>query len=173
MTAIRDTLKGLVRGTVPTRNRDDLRLGLQMVISGRHASFSRPTNHVSLSFACCTTGCRTTDAAAFYLACRSAVAANGDRQDEEGSTGSHDLCTSDTGRWRLTILCGRGTEDEIATGPLPRQQAQTPSADLAGHRCSSGRLGDSFCGELGRPPVGPRSRAGPVIPRVASVRTSC
>jgi toxin ParE1/3/4 len=39
MTAIRDTLKGLVRGTVPTRNRDDLRPGLQMVPSGRHCIF--------------------------------------------------------------------------------------------------------------------------------------
>ena len=39
MTAIRDTLKGLVRGTVPTRNRDDLRPRLQMVISGRHCIF--------------------------------------------------------------------------------------------------------------------------------------
>jgi toxin ParE1/3/4 len=39
MTAIRDTLKGLVRGTVPTRNRDDLRPGLQMATSGRHCIF--------------------------------------------------------------------------------------------------------------------------------------
>jgi toxin ParE1/3/4 len=39
MTAIRDTLKGLVRGTVLTRNRDELRPGLQMVTSGRHCIF--------------------------------------------------------------------------------------------------------------------------------------
>ena len=39
MTAIRDTLKELVRGTVPTRNRDDFRPGLQMVTSGRHCIF--------------------------------------------------------------------------------------------------------------------------------------
>ena len=39
MTAMRDTLKGLVRDTVPTRMRDDLRPGLQMVTSGRHCIF--------------------------------------------------------------------------------------------------------------------------------------
>jgi plasmid stabilization system protein ParE len=39
MGAIRDTLKGLVRGTVVTRNRDDLRPGLQMASSGRHCAF--------------------------------------------------------------------------------------------------------------------------------------
>lgn len=39
MTAIRDTLKGLVRGTVRTRNRDDLRPGLQMATTGRHCIF--------------------------------------------------------------------------------------------------------------------------------------
>jgi plasmid stabilization system protein ParE len=33
--AIRDTLKDVVRGTVVTRNRDDLRPGLQMATSGR------------------------------------------------------------------------------------------------------------------------------------------
>jgi toxin ParE1/3/4 len=37
--ALRDTLKGLVRGTVVTRNRDDLRPGLQMATSGRHCIF--------------------------------------------------------------------------------------------------------------------------------------
>jgi toxin ParE1/3/4 len=37
--ALRDTLKGLVRGTVITRSRDDLRHGLQMVTSGRHCIF--------------------------------------------------------------------------------------------------------------------------------------
>jgi toxin ParE1/3/4 len=39
MGAIRDTLKGLVRGTVATRTRDDLRLGLQTATSGRHCIF--------------------------------------------------------------------------------------------------------------------------------------
>jgi len=39
MDAIRDTLKGLVRGTAVTRNRDDLRPGLQMATSGRHCIF--------------------------------------------------------------------------------------------------------------------------------------
>jgi plasmid stabilization system protein ParE len=39
MVAIRETLKGLVRGTVLSRNRDDLRPGLQMVVSGRHCIF--------------------------------------------------------------------------------------------------------------------------------------
>jgi toxin ParE1/3/4 len=39
MGAIRETLKGLVRGTVLTRNRDDLTAGLQMAISGRHRIF--------------------------------------------------------------------------------------------------------------------------------------
>jgi plasmid stabilization system protein ParE len=39
MGALRDTLKGLVRGTVVSRNRDDLRPGLQMATSGRHCIF--------------------------------------------------------------------------------------------------------------------------------------
>jgi hypothetical protein len=39
MRAIRDTLKGLVQGTIVTRNRDDLRSGLQMATSGRHCLF--------------------------------------------------------------------------------------------------------------------------------------
>jgi toxin ParE1/3/4 len=39
MTALRDTLKELVRGTVLTRNRDDLRPGLKMATSGRHCIF--------------------------------------------------------------------------------------------------------------------------------------
>lgn len=39
MGAIRDTLKGIVRGTVAIRNRDDLRPGLQMATSGRHCIF--------------------------------------------------------------------------------------------------------------------------------------
>jgi toxin ParE1/3/4 len=39
MGAIRETLKAIVRGTVLIRNRDDLRLGLQMATSGRHCIF--------------------------------------------------------------------------------------------------------------------------------------
>jgi toxin ParE1/3/4 len=39
MTALRDTIKGLLAGTVVSRNRDDLRPGLQMAISGRHCVF--------------------------------------------------------------------------------------------------------------------------------------
>ena len=39
MSAIRDTLKKLVRGSVVTRNREDLRPGLQMATSGRHGIF--------------------------------------------------------------------------------------------------------------------------------------
>jgi toxin ParE1/3/4 len=39
MGAIRETLKAVVRGTVPARNRDDLRPGLQMATSGRHCIF--------------------------------------------------------------------------------------------------------------------------------------
>jgi len=37
--AIRDTLKGLVQGTIATRNRDDLGSGLRMAASGRHCIF--------------------------------------------------------------------------------------------------------------------------------------
>lgn len=37
--ALRDTLKGLVRGTVVIRARDDLRPGIQMATSGRHCIF--------------------------------------------------------------------------------------------------------------------------------------
>lgn len=36
MHALRDTMKGLVRGTVVTRARDDLRPAVQMASSGRH-----------------------------------------------------------------------------------------------------------------------------------------
>ena len=36
MDALRDTMKGLVRGTVVTRARGDLRPGIQMATSGRH-----------------------------------------------------------------------------------------------------------------------------------------
>jgi toxin ParE1/3/4 len=37
--ALRDTMKGLVRGTVVTRARDDLRPGILMATSGRHSIF--------------------------------------------------------------------------------------------------------------------------------------
>jgi toxin ParE1/3/4 len=37
--ALRDTMKGLIAGTVVSRNRDDLRPGLQMATSGRHCVF--------------------------------------------------------------------------------------------------------------------------------------
>ena len=36
---LRDTMKGLVRGTVVTRSRDDLRPGILMATSGRHSIF--------------------------------------------------------------------------------------------------------------------------------------
>lgn len=39
MEALRDVVKGLVRGTVITRVRDDLRPGVQMATSGRHSIF--------------------------------------------------------------------------------------------------------------------------------------
>jgi toxin ParE1/3/4 len=39
MDALRDTMKGLVRGTVVTRARDDLRPATQMATSGRHTIF--------------------------------------------------------------------------------------------------------------------------------------
>lgn len=39
MAALRDTMKRLVAGTVVSRNRDDLRSGLQMATSGRHCIF--------------------------------------------------------------------------------------------------------------------------------------
>ncbi len=37
--ALRDTMKGLVAGTVVSRERDDLRPGLHMATSGRHCVF--------------------------------------------------------------------------------------------------------------------------------------
>ena len=37
--ARRDTMKGIVRGTVVTRARDDLRPGILMAASGRHSIF--------------------------------------------------------------------------------------------------------------------------------------
>ena len=37
--ALRDTMKGLARGTVFTRTRDDLRPAIQMASSGRHSIF--------------------------------------------------------------------------------------------------------------------------------------
>jgi len=39
MDALRDTMKGVVRGTVIARSRDDLRPGIQMTTSGRHCIF--------------------------------------------------------------------------------------------------------------------------------------
>lgn len=39
MDALRDTMKGLVRGTVITRARDDFRPGILMASSGRHSIF--------------------------------------------------------------------------------------------------------------------------------------
>ena len=39
MDALRDTIKGLVRGTVITRARDDLRPAIQMATIGRHRIF--------------------------------------------------------------------------------------------------------------------------------------
>lgn len=39
MAGLRDTMKGLLAGTVVSRNRDDLRPGLQMATSGRHNVF--------------------------------------------------------------------------------------------------------------------------------------
>lgn len=39
MDALRDTMKGLVRGTAVTRARDDLRPAVQMASSGRHTIF--------------------------------------------------------------------------------------------------------------------------------------
>lgn len=39
MGALRDTMKGLVRGTMVTRSRDDLLSGVHMVASGRHRIF--------------------------------------------------------------------------------------------------------------------------------------
>lgn len=39
MAGLRDTMKGLVAGTVVSRNRDDLKPGLQMATSGRHSVF--------------------------------------------------------------------------------------------------------------------------------------
>ena len=42
MAALSDTMKGLLAGTVVSRNRDDLRPGLQMATSGRHHVFFEP-----------------------------------------------------------------------------------------------------------------------------------
>lgn len=39
MAALRDTMKGLLAGTIVSRNRDDFRPGLQMATSGRHCVF--------------------------------------------------------------------------------------------------------------------------------------
>lgn len=42
--ALRDTMKGLVRGTVLTRARDDLSPAIQMATSGRHSIFFEVDN---------------------------------------------------------------------------------------------------------------------------------
>jgi toxin ParE1/3/4 len=39
MDGLRDTMKGLVRGTVVSRTRDDLRPAIQMATCGRHSIF--------------------------------------------------------------------------------------------------------------------------------------
>ena len=39
MAGLLDTVKGLVAGAVVSRNRDDLKPGLQMATSGRHSVF--------------------------------------------------------------------------------------------------------------------------------------
>jgi toxin ParE1/3/4 len=39
MAALRDTMRRLVSGALVSRNRDDLRPGLQMTTSGRHCIF--------------------------------------------------------------------------------------------------------------------------------------
>ena len=39
MAALRGTTKALVDGRVASRNRDDIRLGLRMLTSGRHCVF--------------------------------------------------------------------------------------------------------------------------------------
>jgi toxin ParE1/3/4 len=39
MAAMRDTLKGILDGTVVSRNRADLKPGLRMATSGRHCVF--------------------------------------------------------------------------------------------------------------------------------------
>jgi toxin ParE1/3/4 len=39
MSALRDTMKGLARQTVVSRQRDDLRPGLRMALTGRHCLF--------------------------------------------------------------------------------------------------------------------------------------
>ena len=39
ITALRDTMKGLVAGSILTRERDDPRPGLHMAVSGRHCIF--------------------------------------------------------------------------------------------------------------------------------------
>jgi plasmid stabilization system protein ParE len=58
---LRDTMKGLVRGTVITRARDDLRPGVLMAPSGRHSIFFEPTTPESWWFAFSTAGWTTAD----------------------------------------------------------------------------------------------------------------
>jgi len=59
MAALRDTIKGLLGDTVVSRNRDDLRPGLQMATSGRHCVFFETDQSPSLSPVCSTTGSTT------------------------------------------------------------------------------------------------------------------
>jgi plasmid stabilization system protein ParE len=48
MDALRDTMKDLVRGTVVTRPRDDLRPAIQMATSGRHSIFFEADDRIIL-----------------------------------------------------------------------------------------------------------------------------
>lgn len=48
MDALRDTMKGLARGTVVTRPRSDLRPAIMMVTSGRHSIFFEATESLIL-----------------------------------------------------------------------------------------------------------------------------
>ena len=48
MDALRDTTKGLVRGTAVTRARDDLRPGIQMATGGPHSIFFEADDSRSL-----------------------------------------------------------------------------------------------------------------------------
>ncbi len=55
MSALRDTLKELLAGTVVSRTRDDLGPGLQMATSGRHRVFFEADSSRILTSACSTT----------------------------------------------------------------------------------------------------------------------
>jgi toxin ParE1/3/4 len=48
MDALRDTMKSLVRGTVVTRSRSDLRPAIMMATSGRHSIFFEATESLIL-----------------------------------------------------------------------------------------------------------------------------